>query len=232
MNKLDHFQIYNLENPVDVTQAGVLVGLTGLFDDEVEQVAKLGIMIRFADRVSKNGEALADPLAHFTIYTLPWKTDPRVIRQVTIKNQFITGEQELEIHEVVALWAPAQKQLGPGRKKPWSLKTQLDHYKVYEAHNGQPGVHDKIDLKDQFDSRQNVRVYYPVAFAVPVAKKYKEQGVILNDDVFLTIYAIDTSKDLSVVINTLDQFWPRYDLRLGVSRLLAVPTKMVSWKEA
>jgi hypothetical protein len=149
-----------------------------------------------------------------------------VIRHVTIANQF-TQEQELEIHQAIGLLAPARKKLS-GRKR-WSEETKLDHYKVYRAFGPQVDW-PPIRLADQFGKRQT-SVYYPVAFAVPVWKEHKERFEILNKDAHLTIYRIDTSRDLPIVIHTLDQFFPLYDLKLGVSRLLAVPTKKLDWKE-
>ena len=222
---LDYFQIYELERPVDVSRAGELVALQGQFDEEAEK-ARPVCMIRFADRVRKNNEELYDKNAHLTWYRLGWRTDPRVIRHVTIANQF-TKEQELEIHQVIGLLVPAR--MRTGHRRAFSKETRLDHYKVYEAFGPQVDA-PPIELEDQFHRRQT-RVYYPVAFAVPVWKEHKERFDILNEKAHLTIYRVDTSRDLPIVIDTLDQFFPLRGLKLGVSRLLAVPSKKLDWKE-
>ena len=68
--QLDYFQIYDLKPVIDLRQRPVAprtAWLRGQFDREAERGLLTGL-IRFADRVSKNGEKLFDENAHMTGY--------------------------------------------------------------------------------------------------------------------------------------------------------------------
>lgn len=227
---LDYFQIYGLENPVNLTLRRLSLRtalLRGQFDEEPEKQV-LERLTLFADRVEKNEEGLYDENAHLTNYALRRSTASTPVRRwVWISNQF--GEkQELLLREVLSLLVPAQKKIRP--RGTWSPRTKLDHYLVYRVIEGKPVETPYIGLKDQFGVRE-ARVHYPIAFAVPVWKKHEKEYGILNDRAHLTIYTLGTSRDPSFVIDTLDQFFGHRLLRLGPARYLAAPSEKLDWKE-
>jgi hypothetical protein len=233
--QLDYFQIYDLEPVVSLRGrrlATRTVALRGQFDEEPETGVLTGL-IRFADRVSKNGERLYDKGAHLTWYTWvrPLIRRPRW-RRVQVSNQF-AEEQELHIREAAGLWVPARKKILPDGA--WSEKsTRLYHYRVYRVAWAQEVKYPSIELEDQFGGRKT-RPLYPVAFAVPVWKKREGQSEPMPDGApgaaHLTIYRVEPSEKLSVKIATRDQFYAFRSLKLGASELLAVPSQKRGWEE-
>ncbi|MFZ2070070.1 MAG: hypothetical protein WAV32_00365 [Halobacteriota archaeon] len=215
--QLDYFQIYDLEVPKDVRELSPPVMLKGQFDQESEW-AKPQFLKKFANPVSKNDEAIFDKNAHLTWYSL-YSYDPTIRRNVKVANQF--GEQEIVIYGVVGLLVPARK------RKPRSVfsdPTKLDHYKIYRVIDGQ-GVGESFRFEDQFHARE-AKVYNPVAFAVPVSKEHHGRVFpIHNTNAHLTIYKVKPSKDMPDVIDAHDQFGLHRALKMGVSYLLAVPSK-------
>jgi hypothetical protein len=220
--QLDYFQIYDLEVPKDVREFSPSVMLKGQFDQEPE-LAKPQFLKKFANPVSKNGEAIFDKNAHLTWYNLT-SYDPTIGRNVKVANQF--GEQEIVIYGVVGLLVPALK------RKPGSVfpePTKLGHYKIYRVIDGQR-VGKPVKLEDQFHKRE-AEVYDPVAFAVPVSKEHHGRVFpIHNKNAHLTIYKVKPSKDMPDVIDARDQFGLHRYLKMGRSYLLAVPSKKVQWK--
>jgi hypothetical protein len=249
--RLDYFQIYDLEKPIDLSDRRVetrIIELQGQFDKAHEK-ATIESLDKFADRVSKNDEELYDKNAHFTWYSLQYRERPiPMLRRVLVANQFTKEqEQELRIYGVIGLLVPAGKRWEKDVKgkdveeriRLFSKSTHLDHYKVYEVIEGQAVDHFSVTLEDQF-SRREATVDRPVAFAVPVWKRHgEEEFAILNEDAHLTIYEVDKSKDVQPAIETSDQFllveegnfFRPEGLRLGASHLLAVPSRKVRWKE-
>jgi hypothetical protein len=232
--QLDYFQIYDLKPVVDLKPRPVAprtAWLRGQFDKEAE-MGVLTALIRFADRVSKNGEPLFDENAHMTGYT--WVrpvTFPSLWRRVWVANQF-TEKQELHIRAAVGLWVPAQKKILPnGVLSPKT--TTLHHYVVYEVAWAQPINYPVIKLEDQF-GRRETRALYPVAFAVPVWKKREGQTQPMPAGApgaaHLTIYRVKSSEELSIGIATRDQFYGFGSLKLGASERLAVPSKKLHWE--
>lgn len=226
--RLDYFQLYNLEQPVNLASrplAARTAELKGQFD-KVPERYRLEWLFGFADRASKNGEKLYDPNAHLTCYAVRGPTNIQPIRRhVLVANQF-GKEQELEIREVFALMVPCVKRIRP--QGPSSERTKLDHYNVYRVTQGRPVEGPPIKLADQFDTRET-RVYKPYAFAVPVWKKHGNEEFPILNPAHLTIYWVDSSRDVPTEIDTLDQFFTHRFLKLGVSQLLAVPSKKLRW---
>jgi hypothetical protein len=221
--ELDYFQLYDIENPEDISRYSPSVRLKGQFDEEPEW-ARLQVLKKFANPVSKNGEEVFDKNAHVTLYNL-YSSDQRIIRHVTVANQF--GEQEIVIYHAVGLLAPALK-ARQGRR--FTQPTKLDHYKVYRVINGQQ-VEKSVKLEDQFHARAT-KVRHPIALAVPVTKEhYGHVHAIHNPKAHLVIYLVEHSKDMPDVIHARDQFGIHPYLKMGVSYLLAVPSKKVDWKE-
>lgn len=225
--KLDYFQFYDIEIPQDVRELSPPVRLQGQFDKEVPEWAKPHYLKKFANPVSKNGEAIVDKNAHLTWYNLT-SSDPKVARHVKIANQFCKRGQELMIYDVVAMLVPAQKRKLRGTFTP---PAKLDHYKVYRVINEQRLDEPNIKLADQFHKRE-AAVYRPVAFAVPVTKEvHGKVFSIHNHEAHLTVYHVQPSKDIPDVIDARDQFGTHRYLKMGVSYLLAVPSKKVEWRE-
>lgn len=232
--ELDYFQIYDLKQAVDLSGRRLsrrTAALRGQFDEEA-QTRVLTWLIRFADRVSKNGETLFDKNAHLTGYTFARPLNFRPpLRRVWVANQFTQKEgQELQIVDIpVGLWVPAQKRILPDGE--WSAKsTTLHHYMVYVVRRAQRVNYPSIRLKDQLIKRK-ARPLRPVAFAVPVWKKRKPGWQVepMPDGVpgaaHLTIYLVEASENLSNEVATQDQFYTFDSLTLGWTERLAVPSK-------
>jgi hypothetical protein len=225
--KLDYFQFYDIENPKDIRELSPLIRLRGQFDKEEPESAKPQFLKKFANPVSKNGEPIFDKNAHLNWYNLT-SSDPRIVRHVKVANQFCEQGQELMTYGVIALLAPAQKRKARGE---FTRPTKLDHFKIYRVINEQRVDKPPIKLVDQFHSRE-ASVYRPVAFAVPVTKTVNDKAYsIHNHESHLTIYQVTPSKDIQDVIDARDQFGTHRSLKMGVSYLLAVPSKKVEWKE-
>jgi hypothetical protein len=233
--QLDYFQIYDLEPVVDLRRRPVsvrTVALRGQFDKKAETRVLTGL-IRFADRASKNGESLFDEDAHLTGY--PWAR-PLAFRphwrRVWVANQF-AKKQELHIGAAAGLWVPAQKRILPEGELS-EKSTRLHHYMVYEVIWAQPVDYPSISLEDQFGHRQT-KPLYPVAFAVPVWKQRGQQPKPMPkgapEGAHLTIYRVEPSEELSIQIETFDQFYHFPALKLGASERLAVPSKKLRWEE-
>lgn len=224
--QLDYFQIYDIEIPKDVRELSPKVRLRGQFDTEEGEWAKPQFLKKFANPVSKNGEPIFDKIAHLTWYNMN-STDPAVLRNVTIENQF--GKQVILTYDVRGLLVPALKRK-PGSVFPRPTKLKLDHYKIYRVINVKR-VDKSVKLEDQFHKRE-ATVYHPVAFAVPVSKEHHGKVFpIHNSKAHLTIYQVEQSKDMPDMIDARDQFGLHRYLKMGVSYLLAVPSKKLEVKE-
>jgi hypothetical protein len=225
--KLDYFQFYDIEIPKDVRELSPLVRLQGQFDQDGPERAKPQYLKKFANPVSKNGEAIFDKNAHLTWYNLT-SSDPIVTRKVTVVNQFWERERELRIADVRALLVPAQKRKPRGE---FTKPAKLDHYKVYRVIDEQGVDNRAYKLEDQFHNRE-VTVYRPFAFAVPVTKEIDGKVFpIHNHEAHLTIYEVTRSRDMPNVIDARDQFGVHRYLKMGKSYLLAVPSRKIEWKE-
>jgi hypothetical protein len=212
--KLDYFKFYDVAN-LDLQE---LVTLKGQFDEEPER-ALLRILTFFANPVSKNDEPIYDKYAHLNWYVLSERV-PDPTRKLVLENQF--GRSEILIGPAFALLAPARK-YEPGSAFP----KQLDHYKVYRTLAAEP-LMQEVKLEDQFGADE-VRVSYPVAFAVPVHKEHEGRTFQINNEkAHLLIYQI-TSYKAEKTIRVRDQFG-RYTLHVMRSILLAVPTVKQDWK--
>lgn len=233
--KLDYFQFYDIEIPKDVRELSPLVRLQGQFDEEEPEWAKPQYLKKFANPVSKNGETIFDKNAHLTWYDVT-SSDPKLSGSVKVANQFYEHGQEFGLGAVVAMLVPAQKRETRDvftRPEVFTKPTKLDHYKVYLARFRQQSSQlDPVILKDQFQKRNDVYVYNPTFFAVPVTKDNNGKVFpIQNPNAHLTIYQVAYSKDMPNVIDARDQFGTHRYLKMGVSYLLAVPSKKVEWKE-
>jgi hypothetical protein len=225
--RLDYFQIYELKMPHIIPRA-VSVSLKGQFDKEPVNV-RLGSLVKFADRVSKNKEKLFDTNAHLTWYNFLEIKTPAVVRRVIVANQFYPQGEELFIYNPVGLMVPARKRLPPRVK--YTIKTNLDHYLVYRVLGGKTMDLPPINLVDQFSSRET-RLFQPLYFAVPVQKTYKTETAIINPDAHLTIYQVGFYKSkMPITIDTSDQISPGPGIQLEIALMLAAPSKKVEWKE-
>lgn len=226
--RLDYFQIYRLDNPVYLTArrlAGRTAEIQGQFDEEPVK-RTLEIYRQFADRVMKNEEKLYNPHAHLNCYALRASPIKPVRRTVWVANQF-GEEQVIQIREPIAVMVPARKRVKAANE--WTPRTELDHYLVYQVVRAKT-VDAVVKLSDQFGVRKT-RVYHPIAFAVPVSKRRPEhESKIINPEAHLTIYLIDKSEDMDVVLDTADQFYSYRLRKLGLGHLLAVPSKKLDWK--
>lgn len=214
---LDYFHIYQIRS----FDAGPTVGLQGQFDPRMTK-AKLAFLEWFANAASKNGEPMCDKAAHLTGYRLNTTDEP--VRVVELENQF--GRQKLVIGNGTHLLAPAKKR-GIGSEK-------LGHYKVYRVFKFEGPVGKIVGLKDQFGAVKVV-VQQPVAFAVPVKKKYETSFPIYNEKAHLTLYQITPAKGDKPAehemrpIRLADQFGSR-NVGLFRSILLAAPSLKHGWK--
>ncbi len=103
---LDHFKAYAVhEQPVNHQ-----VRLQGQFDDQ-PRTAMLSAIVRFANPVDKNGEAIRNRHAHLTWYRMHGPAEPK--RKVISLNQF--GEQHLLLGQPRVFLAPTQKHEAGGR---------------------------------------------------------------------------------------------------------------------
>jgi hypothetical protein len=153
--KLDYFQFYDIEIPKDVRELSPLVRLQGQFDKEGPEWAKPQYLKKFANPVSKNGEAIFDKNAHLTWYNLT-SSDPIKDRwRVKVANQFYEHGQELRIAGVRALLVPAQKRKPRGE---FTKPAKLDHYKVYRVIDEQGVVNRAYKLEDQFHKTRSYSV--------------------------------------------------------------------------
>jgi len=212
--KLDYFKFCDVAN----LAVNEKVALKGQFDQEPER-ARLSILTFFANPVSKNREPIYDKRAHLNWHVL-FEPSPDPTRKLALENQF--GRSEILIGSAFGPLAPAQKyEIGSGFPK------QLDHYKVYRTLDAEP-LMKEVKLEDQFGADE-VRVVYPVAFAVPVHKEHEGRTFKINNEkAHLLIYRI-TSHKAEKTIRVRDQFG-RYILHVMRSILLAVPTVKRDWK--
>jgi hypothetical protein len=249
--KLDHFRIYDLQNPYKVRvippevpnlDGNVWVELLTTYPGS--GTITLGSLIKFGDRVNKGKsktelEGCYDENAHLTWYSLKPPITP-VSFNLNIYDQFFPEGQVIHIESRVGLLVPAQKKLKSMRR--FSQKTaDLDHFMVYKTQVIQHPLI-TVYLLDQFGLEPtSTSVGELQYFAVPGIKRKpigleKDGGVIYKDYPprhpfnFLTIYKV-TPLDLNgLQINIRDQFLPPTGLlgrKLGMSYLLAVPSKLM-----
>lgn len=215
--QLDHFKLYEVQ---PLPAAGHKPTLRGQFDD-VAQTVEIYNLRQFANPVSKNGEGIKNPFAHFTVYDFGTPV-PDPPRWVKLENQF--GGQEIVIDLALFLLVPAYK-IEKGLEPP----EKLDHYKCYRVIKGEK-VGKVVSLKDQFVSEDEVLVLEPVFFGVPVVKRYNNQiHEINNEKEHLTIYRIVPRK-VDVTKGFKDQFLSD-KLEFRNSFALAVPSLKLDWKK-
>lgn len=225
--KLDYFEFYELEEPKNLGELSPLITLRGQFDEDHPEWARPRVLRRFGNPVSKNGEPIFDKNAHLTWYRIT-SSDGAIRRSVTVANQFWKKGQELVIYEALAMLAPAQKRV-PGAE--FSKPAKLGHYKIYHVLNETTVEGPPVKLADQFQDRE-AEVYRAVGFAVPVAKELQgKEFPIQNPKAHLTIFRTKHSNEMPNVIDARDQFGTHRRLKMGVSYLLAVPSKKIDWKE-
>lgn len=214
--KLDYFKFYEVVRNCRVDDR---VALHGQFDMEPEK-AELLLRAYFANPVSKNREEIYDRNAHLVWYSLHQQI-PEPTRIIVAENQF--GKHNFLIGHPIALLVPAWK-YEQGSEFP----KELDHYKVYRVLEGEP-INEEVTLKDQFGG-ENVKVFFPVAFAVPVIKKHEGNTYpILNEKAHLLIYNIKPRPAQQARI-IRDQF-DKYYLNIFRSRFLAAPSVKLEWRE-
>lgn len=225
--KLDYFEFYDLEEPKELGELSPLITLRGQFDEDHPEWTRPRVLRRFGNPVSKNGEPIFDKNAHLTWYNIT-SSDPVTRRSVTVANQFWKKGQELVTFEARAMLVPAQKRVPGGE---FTKPAKLGHYKVYSVLNEAHVQGPPVKLADQFQDRE-AEVYRAVAFAVPVTKElHGKEYPIINPRAHLTIFKVRYSNEMPTVIVARDQFGTHRRLKIGVSYLLAVPSKKIDWKE-
>ena len=213
--QLDYFRFYDVANQ----SADFVVGLQGQFDKRPEK-NQLTHLNHFANPASKNGEPIYDKNAHFDWYDL-YDPSPDPTREVAYKNQF--GESKLYTGRASALLTPAQKHEAGSR-----FPDKLDHYKVYQVLQGE-ALETAILLEDQFGADE-VRIYHPIFFAVPVSKWWEgEESRVQNEKAHLVIYRVFPGA-AEKTVKVTDQFGRR-DVQVFRSVLLGAPSVKLGWQE-
>ena len=138
-----------------------------------------------------------------------------------IENQF--GKFEIKTGVGRGLLVPTQK-IEPGSAFP----EELDHFKVYRLAEviQLPGA--TLQLRDQF-GREEVKLYYPQFFAVPVMKKYNDRTYEIHNKAAHLLIVSVTNKRLDRKINIKNQFG-RLSIRVVNSLGLGVPCVKHEWK--
>jgi hypothetical protein len=223
--RVDHFRCYLVPTSPALTVAAQLVDQFDAAAGQVENINHL-IITRFCNPAQKTlPTGVVTPIVnvnhHLTLFTI--NTQPIVMRQVIIKNQF--GQQTLTTADARILAVPTGKALPPS--PPPAPSTDLDHYKCYNASGN--AVNRTVNLKDQFLS-ENTTVLRPVLFCNPVKKSHGTITVgILNPDVHLTCYATSTSQFSGTSINIRNQFVTLSGLPVRQPDLLCVPSLKLQW---
>jgi len=214
--KLDYFKFYDVEN----RDAAADVTLRGQFDKRPQRM-QLRLLDFFANPVSKNREPLYDRNAHLTWYRGVQPAEP--IRHAVIENQL--GQFEIRTGTGYGLLVPTQK-IEEGSAFP----KELDHFKVYRLAEVIQPPNIALSLRDQFGSDE-VKLNYPLYFAVPVVKRYGEKTCdIQNERAHLLIFSI-TNKELAKTIKVRNQFTRSTSLRVVRSLMLGVPSVKQEWKQ-
>ena len=202
--QLDHFKAY----AVNEQRVNHHVRLQGQFDEQ-PRAAMLSAIVRFANPVDKNSEAIRNRHAHLTWYRMHGPAEPK--RKVISLNQF--GEQPLLLGQPKVFLAPTQKHEA-GSEFPSSL----DHFKCYEVLEGD-AVNRSVELTDQFLKTKMI-AERPQFFCVPVRKIHSQQNFEpQNRTDHLTIY------NLTRQIKTSNQFTPPSIRELAIKEdtMLLVP---------
>lgn len=223
--RVDHFRCY-------IVPQSPLISVTAQLSDQfdvaasmVENINQL-VITRFCNPAQKTLlSGVVTPIVnvnhHLTLFTI--NTQPIVLRQVVVKNQF--GQQVLTTADAKILAVPTGKALPPALPPPPS--TDLDHYKCYTASGNAVNV--VVNLKDQFLSERTT-VLRPVLFCNPVKKVHGTHSVgILNPDVHLTCYATSASNFLGTSINIHNQFIGLNNMAVRQPDMMCVPSLKLSW---
>ena len=213
---LDYFQVYD----VATKPAGAVVQARGQFDSRRQQM-RLSVLECFATPVSKNGEPIHDRHAHLAWYTGVQPAEP--VRRIRVENQF--GAFRICTAAGRGLLVPTQK-IEQGSRYP----DTLDHYKVYRLTDVATVQNTTVQLRDQFGASR-VKVFAPVFFAVPVAKRHDaKEFPIQNDGAHLMFFAI-TALDLAdrPTVSIWNQFDKRRSLDLLRAVILGVPSVKKEW---
>src|SRR5215470_132627 len=222
--RVDHFRCYIVPQAPTLLVAVKLVDQFDAAASMVENITQLTI-VRHCNPVQKIVNGVITPIVsikhHLEMFT--FNTQPVVLRQVVISNQF--GQQTLTTADAKILAVPTGKALPPNPAPP--APTDLDHYKCYNASGNAVNV--LANLKDQFLS-ENTTVLRPVLFCNPVKKTHGSITVgILNPDVHLVCYATSTSSFAGTSINIRNQFVSLTNLVVRQPDLLCVPSLKLSW---
>lgn len=219
---LDHFLVYE----IDSIGAPFTVRLAGQFDANLINTQLLK-QTHFANPVKKEHAGgvspINDPWRHLNWYLIQ-QSVAEPVRTVRFRNQF--GQASVNIRQPEYLLVPAEKLSHPGGSQP---PVNADHYKCYRVVqiNLLPPS-PIVNLSDQFQTRNNVGVFSPRYFCVPVRKLHN--GVfhgIFNPQEHLVIYDLSPWQ-FNWPVQTRDQF-----LTVGFavhrSVWLAVPTEKEAW---
>ena len=213
---LDHFKGYG----VDEATAPSLEQVVYLEDQFVTLNATVEKAELFCNPVEKlHNDVLtkiSNPDHHLTLYGISYEEEPQ-IRLVEVNNQF--GTQNLTVWGPVLLAVPTQK-LEPGSHE---APLRLDHYLLYEVHEGPP-VETAVGLWDQFGD-EDALVYEPVFLANPVRKGHSGAAVteIVNPEDHLVFYYIE-GQPFQTQVQVVNQFGDQ-TLDLSYPELLAVPSQ-------
>jgi hypothetical protein len=213
--KLDYFKFYVIAN----RDAAADLTVRGQFDPRPVKM-QLRLLDYFANPVSKNGEPIYNKNAHLTWYHGVQPAEP--FRSASIENQF--GRFEIRTGTGWGLLVPSQK-IETGSVFP----QELDHFKVYRLADVIQPPTATLKLRDQFGTEE-VRLNYPLYFAVPVVKRVAQQTFpIHNDRAHLMIFSI-TNQKFEKTVKVRNQFTRSTALTVVHSTMLAVPSLKHEWK--
>jgi hypothetical protein len=214
--RLDYFKVYDVEN----REAAADLLLRGQFDRRPQKM-RLRLLDFFANPVSKNREPLYDKNAHLAWYRGVQPSEP--IRRVLLENQF--GKFDIRTGTGYGLLVPTQK-----IERGSAFPEQLDHYKVYRLVDVELVPNKVLKLRDQFGGDE-VKLRFPLYFAVPVMKRHGNKTYpIHNDRAHLLIFSI-TTRDLRKNIKLRNQFDNGTGVRTVRSVMLAAPSLKRKWKQ-
>ncbi len=222
--RLEHFKVYQVQNPVPLH---LPVDLRDQFGLEHVIVERLEL---FANPANQNGEGLEDTLTHFSWWRI-LDTAPHPVRRLLVSNK-LGADQEWLIGGPTHLLTPALKNL-PGSPVP--LPSHVNHFKCYESRG--PRFDRPLVLEDQWGIRTAL-VDSAICFCTPV-EKILPDGVrypITDPETHLACYRIVPPFTYGIPFIWRDQFFEGtnialYDVLLCVPSLKdeVVPTQAETW---
>jgi uncharacterized repeat protein (TIGR02543 family) len=225
LKPVDHYRVYDVDY-----ETAPYIGEEVQLEDQFGAFNKtVGKAYWFGNPVDKTYKDELTPMSdennHLAFYILE-PEEGYIFQSVEVTNQF--GTYNLSLAGPFALAVPTQK-LVPGDHDKWDC---VDHFTVYEVTDYKEIEGLYVDLDDQFSFEQEVQVYAPVLFAVPVQKTCGSETTDIenpNLENHLVIYHTSLKVwDETVVVS--NQFLDGEDqtLNLEDAELLAVPSQKIA----